>query len=169
MAVSRDAVTRLSTWALRWVLLALLWLALADSRALPELVAAALVAAIGAAFAGAILRPGGPRTSRGLLALLGFGPRTILRPLWRLFVDTGLLTAALWRRLVRGQRISGAFRAARHTPDPAARTAAGRSVAEIWGSVMCNRYVVGIDEQQELVLVHELIRTDEPLDPLARR
>lgn len=168
MAVSGEAGTRLSSWALRWLLLALLWLALADSRALPELVAAAVVAAIGASFAGAIVRPGGPRTFRALIRLLGAGPRTLLRPMLRLFVDTGLLTAALWRRIVRRHRVNGSFRAARYEPVPAAQTAAGRSVAEVWGSVTPNRIVVGIDERQDLILVHELIETDQPLDPLGQ-
>jgi Na+/H+ ion antiporter subunit len=169
LAVSGEVATRLSTWALRWLLLALLWLALADSRALPELVAAAVVAAIGAIFAGAIARPGRPRTLRALLGVLSLGPRIVLRPLWRLIVDTGLLTGALWRRIARGQRVSGSFRAAQHRPQAAARTAAARAVAEVWGSLMPNRYVVGIEEERGLILVHELIRTDEPLDPLARR
>jgi Na+/H+ ion antiporter subunit len=169
MPVSGEAVTRLSTWALRWLLLALFWLALADSRALPELIAAAVVAALGATFAGVIVRPGRPHTFRALLRLLGLGPKTLLRPVLRLFLDTGLLTAALWRRLVRRQRVAGLFRAARHEPAAAARTAAGRTVTEIWGSVTPNRYVIGIDERQDLILVHELIRTDQPLDPLTRR
>ena len=168
MPVSGEVVTRLSSWVLRWLLLALLWLALADSRALPEVIAAVVVAAIGATFAGAIVRPGGPRTVRALVRLLGVGPRTLLRPLLRLLVDTGLLTAALWRRIARRQRVSGSFRAARYEPVPAAETAAGRSVAEVWGSVAPNRIVVGIDERQDLILVHELIETDQPLEPLGR-
>jgi hypothetical protein len=169
MAVSGEAVTRLSTWALRWLILALLWLALADSRSLPELIAAGVVGAIGATFAGAIVRPGRPHTFSALARLAGVGPGTLLRPFLRLFLETGLLTAALWRRLVRGQRVSGSFRAARYLPAPPAKSAAGRGVTQVWGSVTPNRYVIGIDEEQGLILVHELIKTGQPLDPLTRR
>jgi hypothetical protein len=168
-AVSGDVATRASTWALRWLLLALLWLALADSRALPELIAAAAVAAIGATFSGAILRPGRPRTVRGLTSLVRHCPLVIVRPLGRLVLDTGLLTAGLWRRLVRGERLRGSFRAEQHRPARPVATAPARAVAEVWGSLMPNRYVVGIDDEEGLILVHELIRTDEPLDPLSRR
>jgi hypothetical protein len=167
--VSGEVVSRLSIWALRWLLLCALWLALADSRALPELVAAAVVGAIGATFAGAVLRPGRPRTLGALASLARTAPRAFVRPVYRLVTDSGIVTAALWRRMVRGQRVTGAFRAARHSPQPGARTAAARVVAEIWGSVAPNRYVVGIDDENSTILVHELIRTDEPLDPLERR
>jgi hypothetical protein len=167
--MSGEVASRVWMWALRWLLLAALWLALADSRALPELGAAAVVAAIGATFAGAILRPGQPRTARNVLQLVrGLGGRIHLRPLARLVIDSALLTSALWRRVVRGERIAGSFRAARHTPHPSARTASARSVAEIWGSLMPNRYVVGIDDEEQVILVHELVRTEQPLDPLSR-
>jgi hypothetical protein len=156
-------------WALRWLLLCVLWLALADSRALPELVAAAVAAAIGATFAGAIARPGRPRTLPAVASLCRSAPYAIFRPIHRLVLDSAILVAALWRRIVRRERIAGEFRAARHSPPPGARTAAARGIAEIWGSLTPNRYIVGIDDEDNLILVHELIRTDEPLDPLARR
>jgi multisubunit Na+/H+ antiporter MnhE subunit len=156
-------------WALRWLCLAVLWLALADSRAWQELVAAGVVATVGAFLAGAIRRPGGPRTIRSLATLARRSPGTLLRPLWRLVVDTGILVGGLWRRLARRQRISGSFRAAPHRPPTAARSAAARAVAEIWNSVTPNRYVVGIDDDRGIILVHELIPSDEPIDPLAPR
>jgi hypothetical protein len=62
----------------------------------------------------------------------------------------------------------GEFRAATYRPEAARRTAAGRAVTEIWGSLPANRYVVGIDEETGTLLIHELVRSDEPLDPLAR-
>jgi hypothetical protein len=156
-------------WALRWLLLCALWLALADSRALPELAAAAVAAAIGATFAGAIVRPGRPGTARALVSLSKASPHTFFRPIHGLLFDSAILTAALWRRVVRGERIAGSFRAARHSAPAGTRTAAARAVAEVWGSLVPNRYVVGIDDERPLILVHELIRTDEPLDPLAPR
>jgi multisubunit Na+/H+ antiporter MnhE subunit len=154
---------------MRWLVLAALWLALADSRAESELIAAAAVATIGATFSTAILRPGSPRPARGLLSLGSLGPRTLLRPVWRLIADTGLLASAVWRRLVRRDDVRGSFRAARHQPDTAIRSSAGRAATEIWGSLTPNRYVVGIDDERGEILVHELVPADEPLDPLTRR
>ena len=45
----------------------------------------------------------------------------------------------------------------------------GRTLTEVWGSLVPNRYVVGIDEQESTLLVHELVRSDEPLDPFGDR
>jgi hypothetical protein len=167
--MSGEVASRVWMWALRWLLLTALWLALADSRAQPEWIAAAVTGAIGATFAGAIVHPGNPRTVRALISLVRtMGARIVLRPIGRLPIDCALLTAALWRHVLRRERIAGRFRAARHSPPVGARTAAARSVAEIWGSVMPNRYVVGIDDEEDVTLVHELIPTDQPLDPLAK-
>ena len=165
--MSGEAASRLLIWALRGLLLFALWLALADSRALPELIAAAVFAGIGAVFAGLIVRPGNPETLRGFVQLGPLGPRILLRPLWRLAIDTGLLATALWRR-ARGREVAGSFRAAKHSPEAIARTATARGIAEIWGSLLPNRYVIGIDDENAVILVHELVRADDPLDPLAR-
>jgi multisubunit Na+/H+ antiporter MnhE subunit len=167
--VSGEAGSRASTWAMRWLVLAALWLALADSRTESELIAAAVVATLGATFSTAILRPGNPRTARGLLALGRLGPRTLLRPPWRLIADTGVLASAVWRRLVRRQNVRGSFRAARHQPDMAVRSSAGRAATEIWGSLTPNRYVIGVDDERGEILIHELVPAEEPLDPLTRR
>jgi hypothetical protein len=51
----------LARWALRWLALFVLWIALTGLVVLQELVAGAVVAAIGAAFAGLILPPARPR------------------------------------------------------------------------------------------------------------
>jgi hypothetical protein len=156
-------------WVLRWMLFAALWLALTDTHKLPELVAGAVVAAIGATFAALITRPGRPKTVGSSLAVLGVGPRILLRPLVRLAGDTGRLTAALWRQLVRRRAVRGSFRAVRYRPDRALSSAAGRAVVESWGSLSANRYVIGIDEEAGVLLVHELVRSEAPLDPLSRR
>jgi hypothetical protein len=153
-------------WWLRWGLFAALWLALTDTRVLPELVTGAVVAAIGATVSGLVTRVGGPRTVRNSLALFGLGPRRLAFPLLRLVVDTGLVTAALWRRLVRRERVSGSFREAPRPGQEPLRTAAGRAVVEVWGSLAPNRYVVGVDDERGVVLVHELVRSDLPIEPL---
>jgi hypothetical protein len=103
----------------------------------------------------------------GFVALLRLGPRRLLRPLARIVLDTGLVTAALVRRLA-GRPVHGSFRAVRYRPDASRQSAAGRAVTEIWGSVAPNRIVVGTDDEQGILLVHELVRRGEPLDPLGK-
>ena len=159
----------LGRWLLRWLFLAALWLALTDTHKEPELIAGAVAAAIGATMAGRVVRPGPPRTPSKALAALGIGPCLLIRPLWRLIVDTALLAGALWRQIVLRRPATGSFRAVRYAPGQSRRSAAGRTLTEVWGSLVPNRYVVGIDEEESTLLVHELVRSDEPLDPFGDR
>jgi len=165
----REGTRRLAIWCLRWAVLAALWLALADSRSLTEIVAAAVVGALGASFAGLISRPGRPRTVATSVRLASLGVKRLAHPLARLILDNRLLAQALWRRLVRREPVGGSFRAAHLPADPALRTAAGRVAMEAWGSLTPNRYVIGVDEENGAILVHELIRSEDPVAPLARR
>ena len=153
-------------WWLRWALFAALWLALTDTRVLPELITGAVAAAIGATVSSLLTRVGRPHTVRNSLAMVGLGPRRLAFPLLRLVLDTGLVTAALWRRLARRERVRGSFRVAAAPRQEPLRTAAGRAVLEVWGSLPPNRYVVGIDDERGMVLVHELVRSDQPIEPL---
>lgn len=155
-------------WMLRWSLLMVLWLALVDTAQWPELVAGAVAAAIGATLASLISRPGQPRTSSKSLALLRLGPRRLGRPLVRLVVDTATVTMVVARALA-GRRPRGSFRLVRYTPDAPRRSAAGRALTEIWGSLAPNRYVIGTDDEEGIMMVHELARTREPVDPFADR
>jgi multisubunit Na+/H+ antiporter MnhE subunit len=150
---------------LRWVLFAGLWLALTDTQNTQDVVAGLVTATIAATVSGLVTRPGQPATIPNSLAVMRIGPRRLLRPPGRLVADTALLTAALARRLA-GREVRGSFRAVRYRPEAARRSAAGRAVTEIWGSLTPNRYVVGIDEEEGILLVHELVRTGEPIDPL---
>src|SRR5205823_132058 len=142
---------------------------LTDTRTEPELIAGGVTAAIVATIAGFVVRPGPPRTASKALATLPLGARRLLYPLLRLILDTWLLAGALWRHLALGRPVRGSFRAVRYTPGAERRSAAGRTLTEIWGSLMPNRYVVGMDEQESTLLVHELVPSNEPLDPLVKR
>jgi hypothetical protein len=155
-------------WLLRWALLMGLWVVLTDTHKTPELVAGAVAAAIAATVAALVVRSGPPTTVSESIELLRLGPRRLLRPLVRLAVDTGILTVALVRRLA-GRDQRGAFRVVRYSPEEPRRSAAGRAATEIWGSLAPNRYVVGTDEDEGVLMVHELVRTDQPLDPFAAR
>jgi hypothetical protein len=155
-------------WLVRWALLMALWLALTDTHKEPELLAGAVAAAVGATLAAAIVRPGRPKPVTKSLELLRLGPRRLGRPLVRLVADTGLVTMALLRSLA-GRRPRGSVRVVRYSPDLPRRGAAGRAVTEIWGSLAPNRYVIGADEDEGILMIHELVRTDEPIDPLGER
>jgi Na+/H+ ion antiporter subunit len=159
------ALGTLGRWLVRWGLLAALWLALTDTQVTPELVTGAVAAAIAATASSLVVRPGRPKTVSKSLALLRLGPRRLVRPLGRLWWDTGVLAGGLWRRVVQGRAVEGSFRAARYRPADPQGSAAGRALTEIWGSLPPNRYVVGVDEDEGVILVHELIPDDRPLDP----
>lgn len=153
-------------WLLRWALLMALWLILLDTVQWPELIAGAVAAAIGSTLSGLIIRPGQPKSVSKSLAVLRLGPRRLARPLIRLVLDSAMFIRALGRTLV-GRRPRGSFRVARYSPEGARRSAAGRAVTEIWGSLAPNRYVIGTDEDEGIVMIHELLPTDEPIDPLS--
>jgi hypothetical protein len=152
-------------WLVWWLLLTCLWIPLAFDVAVPELVAGAVAAAAGATLATAV------RAQRLISFRLRL--RWALR-LWRLPVqvvlDTGLLLVALWRRLVMRQPVSGSFRAIPFrdvVDEPEAN--ARRAIAMTIGSIAPNTYVVGIDQDHELILVHQLVPKPgdtKSIDPL---
>jgi hypothetical protein len=95
----------------------------------------------------------------------------MLRRAWRLgldlFVDSARLTAALFRHVVLRRPVRGRLRAARYRATAASPQAAGRRALTEWlGSLGPNRYVVGIDRERDVVLVHELVPDEDPLDRL---
>jgi multisubunit Na+/H+ antiporter MnhE subunit len=152
-------------WVISWVLLFGLYLLLVvDSIDMAELVTGAAGAAVGATAATIV------RSQR----LFSFSPR--LRwalGIWRLplqaVLDTGLLVAVLWCRLVLRRPVGGSFhavpfRAGGGDPEEAAR----RAIAGGAGSFAPNTYVLDVDRERELILVHQLVsRPDQKnIDPL---
>jgi hypothetical protein len=162
----QSVTTRARSLALRWGLLAGLWLVLVDSRRWQELAVGGLAAALAAALGPAIVRPGAAIATPA--SVFAVGARRLLAPLWRLVRDIAPLTRALGDRL-RGRGTAGSFRAARYAPDAPRRSAAGRALTELWGSTQANRYVIGVDEDDQTILIHELVSSDEPIDPLPLR
>ena len=152
-------------WVVWWIFLTGLWIPLAFDVAVPELLASAIAAAAGATLVTAV------RAQR----LISFRPRLrwVLR-LWRLplqvALDTGILVAVLWRRLVMRQPVSGSFRAIPFRADGEEPEAnARRAMAMTIGSIAPNTYVIDIDRDYGLILVHQLVPKpgDSPsIDPL---
>lgn len=155
----RERLALIAGWLLRWALLAGLWLALTDTIKTQELAAGAVAAALGAVLATA-LSPRFPALPRRLT------PWVLARALRGLVLDTGIVARAVARRAA-GRQVRGSFRAARFRYSADRRGRATAALAEAVGSVRPNRYVVAADLEGEAVLVHELRRTDLPLDPLS--
>ena len=146
-------------WLVWWVLLAALWLALVDTVVGPELVAGAVAAAI-AATGAVIVRQQRRLLLRPRLAwVLSAG-----RPLRGTVADLAPLGRALWRRGVLRRddesRLVEVPYAAVAGDDPGA--AAHRVFTEVLGSLAPNTLVVGVDRDRRVLLVHQLVPTDDP-------
>ena len=145
-------------WLIWWALLAALWLALVDTVVVPELVAGAVGAAIAAT--GAVIVRGQRRLLlRPRLAWM----RAAGRPLRRTVADLVPLARALWQRGVRRRGGHGAlvevpYTAVADDPDAAAH----RVFTEALGSLAPNTLIVDIDRERRVLLVHQLVPSDDP-------
>ena len=155
-------------WLAWWLALLALWFLLVFKTELLELFAGMAAAAL-AATAVELVRSRGYAPFAGewrwLLALPRL-PREIV-------IDCWLLTKALYLQLAGKKQIRGAYRVIHFEgcsgEDP--RSEARRAVAKWLGAVAPNSYVIGFDERHDSVLVHQLVRTDDPpeTDPGAKR
>lgn len=141
-------------WITWWLGLLGAWVTLTLSLDPVELAAGAVAAAIAATVAELVriqdLKT--MRVHRRWLLRAVVLPRLIL-------ADTWTLAAALWRRVVLGRRVKGAFVALPFDPGDADDLYAPGRRALITAaiSVTPNTYVVGIDTNRKLILVHQLV------------
>jgi multisubunit Na+/H+ antiporter MnhE subunit len=158
----------LARWLGWWVALGALWLALDDTVALPELATGAVAAAIGATAAELV--------HAQKLVRVRLRARW-LRHAWRLpvalVVETAAVFAVLFRQLVLRKPPHSAFRAIRFRAEGprSAFDTTRRALAKSAGSFAPNSYVVGVDADRDLLLVHQLAPRGDPddLDPLELR
>jgi multisubunit Na+/H+ antiporter MnhE subunit len=155
---------RIKFWVAWYVPLGGLWLALVGTLDRNEVLLGLLAAALGA-------------TAQELvnaqdLVRFRLEPRW-LRGLWRLpgqaLADTWRLTVVLWRQLLRGQAVSGSFRALpyRAPPEDEARANARKALITAAVSVTPNTYVVGIEGDDRFILVHRLLPdAGDPVPPV---
>ena len=87
---------------------------------------------------------------------------------WSIVVDCGLLTTALWRRIVLRRRVEGTtFRVPFHHGGDNGRDGARRALVNFAVSITPNSYVVDIDPEGDSLLVHRLVAG--PLDRVLTR
>lgn len=139
-----------------------LWLVLVDSTDEPDMITGAVCVVIAVALATAVqsLRSVHARPRPSMF-------RYAHRPLLALVTDSVRVTAALGAALLLRRPIQGRFRAVRYRATGDEPDAVARRILTEWaGSVGANRYVLGIDTDNELLLVHELVASPGRLDPL---
>ena len=143
-------------WVAWWVMMMGLWVALDDSLAFDELRAGAGAAAIAALVAQAACHQAGLRFRLRARWLL-----LALRLPGQLVADTAAVYLALWRKLTRGEDPPGGF--AEVAVDPGEDGPAGvvRRTLIIGGrSFTPNEFVLGIDSERGVMVVHQLVMRD---------
>ena len=152
-------------WAAWWVLCAAVWLALVDTLDPPELVAGAVATTLAAT--------GTELVRRQRIVQMSARPRWLRyawRPVLRVPIDIARLTAAAASQLVhpraaRGRFVALAFPFGGHDAPDNAR----RALAEGLGSFSPNTYVVGVDPDRDVILVHQMVPSRDQakaIDPL---
>jgi hypothetical protein len=146
---------RVVAWTIGWVLAASLYLLLIDITDLPELIVGA-GAAVLAATALELAREQG---------IVGESIRwrwllRLYRPLMKVPVDIAIVSLMALRAVADRRPHHGSFRALPFASGGKPQLATGRrALAEALGSLAPNTFVVGIDEDRELILAHQLRRT----------
>lgn len=145
-------------WLTWWAGLLALYLLLVFSLQTAELVAGAACAAVGATAAELV-------RSRGRIRFApGFGwIRTLPGLAGEIVVDTLRMVPLVWHA-IRGHPVHGRMRCIAF-PAASLKGAQGstrRAVEKFLGSVAPNSYVVGFDPEHDVVLVHQLVPTEEP-------
>jgi len=163
--VTQNLIARAAYWAGWWAAFFLLWLLL-TTLTLEEVFVGGIAAAIAASAAEAVRANDRLRFRPRARWLLRSAPLP-----WRVIRETWLVSIVLWRRLVRGAEPASAFRA---LPFAAggddARASARRALVEAALSAAPNTVVIGIDRDEDLILLHQLVPPPrgEALDDLRR-
>lgn len=148
---------RVSVWLLWWILLLAFWIVLDDSFAWAELLAGAGAAAIGAFLAELVLYQTGSQ-----IRMRAEWVVPALRLPVDLIRDTVIVFAALWRRLAHGEQPRGGFREEHVRFGPSTAEARTRRSLLVGGlSVAPNKFVLGLDPERDVMVVHQLV-LDEP-------
>ncbi len=147
------AARRVGSWLVWWTLLMSFWVILDNSLATDELLAGAGAAALGAFLAELVSYQAATRFRmriEWLAPALGL-PGQVAR-------DTVIVFAALWRRLAHGQEPPSGFRElpVRYGGDTA-EDKTRRALLVGGQSVAPNTFVLGIDQDRDVMIVHQLV------------
>jgi multisubunit Na+/H+ antiporter MnhE subunit len=147
-------VRRHARFWLGWFIpLNLLWLVFIGAFDVAETILGLFASAVAATAATSVRNTG----------LVDFRPRAMwLLAIWRVgpptVTESWDLTKVVWRRIVHGEPIQSRFRTEKFPVDiDDPRTPARRAIRTIGQSIAPNAYVVGIDEEHDEVLVHEIV------------
>ncbi len=155
---------RVVAWCVGWLFAGALYLLLIDNPDLPEL----LVGAGAATIAATGMELAREQKIVGESIRLSWLAR-VYRPFLKVPADIAVVALAALRQLFRRERCVGTFRAVHFECGPETQHESGRqAMAEAFGSLAPNTFIVGIDEERELILAHQLRRTGsrEALDVL---
>ncbi len=148
---------RAGAWLVWWVLMMSFWVMIDDSVSTDELLAGAGAAALAAFFAGLVTHQAAARFRmriQWLVPALSL-PGQVVR-------DTAIVYRALWRRLVHGEQPPSAFlqlpaRFGDHTPEGVTR----RTLLIGGTSLAPNTFVLGIDKDRDVMVVHRLVAREK--------
>ena len=162
----RDApvARRVGSWLVWWVLLMAFWVVIDDSVATGELLAGAGAAALAALLAETVCYQAATRFRmriRWLVPALSLPGQVVS--------DTVIVYRALWRRLVHGEQPPSAFgelpaRYGNDTPRGMTR----RTLLVGGTSVAPNTFVLGIDPERDVMVVHRLVAGREGREGLGK-
>lgn len=147
---------RAGAWLVWWILLMSFWVVLDDSLATDELLAGAGAAALGATLAEVVGHQSGLRFRVRVEWLT-----PALRLPAQVARDTWIVFAALWRLVAHGaQPRSGFLAVPVSRPGDADEDRCWR-VLETWRlSVAPNSFALGIDQDRQVAIVHQLVRRE---------
>lgn len=148
-------------WLGWWCVLFPLWLVFVGAWDLYDGVAGVVAAAVAATAALAVRE----------LGLLSLRPRAggfsgLARVPLQVFADFGILVAALVRTLA-GRPVRGVFLAKKlPAGGPGSEAAFARALAAVAATYSPNAYVVDVDLDRNVVLMHDLVRNSASEEPL---
>ena len=142
-----------AAWAVWWVLLMSFWMILNNSAALDEVLAGTGAAALAALFAQWASARAGVRFR---IRARWLAPAARLP--WDVLRDTGIVFAALWRRVARGEQPASALREIPVRYGGTDAESVTRRVLLVAGrSVAPNAFAVGLEPGRDVLVVHELV------------
>jgi multisubunit Na+/H+ antiporter MnhE subunit len=148
---------RVGSWLVWWVLMMSFWVMIDDSINTDELLAGAGAAAVAAAFADLVTYQATTRFRmriEWLVSALSL-PGQVIR-------DTVIVYHALWRRLVHGEQPPSAFvELAARFGDDRPEGVTRRTLLVGGTSLAPNTFVLGIDRDRDVMVVHRLVAEEK--------